>query len=110
MSVSGNRVRTPSYALQGRRHANRSSSLRSATFTDLNPDPTGVVIGPFMASPRSLIESMTRSGSGVPSLSYTSAPASCQSHSNSTPVASSTRRTASDISGPVPSPGMKVTR
>ena len=68
-SVSGNRVRTPSYALHGRRHANRSSSLRSATFIERNPEPTGVVIGPLIASPRSLIESITRSGSGVPSSS-----------------------------------------
>src|ERR687896_208097 len=37
-------------------------------------------------------------------------PASWKSHSNSTPVASSTRRVASASSGPVPSPGMKVTR
>src|SRR5918996_4865249 len=37
-------------------------------------------------------------------------PASWKSHSNSTPVASSTRWVASASSGPVPSPGMKVTR
>src|ERR671917_532532 len=36
-------------------------------------------------------------------------PASWKSQSNSTPVASSTRLVASAISGPVPSPGMKVT-
>src|SRR5919106_2431144 len=36
-------------------------------------------------------------------------PASWKSQSNSTPVASSTRRVASASSGPVPSPGMKVT-
>src|SRR5436309_1932069 len=40
----------------------------------------------------------------------TSAPACCTSHSNSTPVASRTRRVASVSSGPVPSPGIKVTR
>src|SRR5215207_4577889 len=36
-------------------------------------------------------------------------PAGCSSHSNSTPVASSTRRFASANSGPVPSPGISVT-
>ncbi len=36
-------------------------------------------------------------------------PASWKSHSNSTPVASSTRLVASASSGPVPSPGMNVT-
>src|SRR5215218_3171212 len=40
----------------------------------------------------------------------TSLPASWTSQSNSTPLASSTRRVASASSGPVPSPGMKVTR
>src|SRR5689334_8938699 len=40
----------------------------------------------------------------------TSAPASWTSQSNPTPVASSTRRVASVSSGPVPSPGIRVTR
>src|SRR5579859_811249 len=40
----------------------------------------------------------------------TSAPASRTSQSNSTPVASRTRRVASVSSGPVPSPGMRTTR
>src|SRR5919202_1109862 len=39
----------------------------------------------------------------------TSTPASWTSQSNWTPVASSARRAASMISGPVPSPGMNVT-
>src|SRR5439155_25099438 len=39
----------------------------------------------------------------------TSSPAGCSSHCHSTPVASSTRRVASTSSGPVPSPGMRVT-
>ena len=69
MSVSGNRVRTPSYALQGRRQQYRSSSLRSATFTERKPDPTGVVIGAFIASLFRRIDSSTRSGIGVPSCS-----------------------------------------
>src|SRR4051812_19299741 len=40
----------------------------------------------------------------------TSAPAGWTSQSKSTPVASSTRRVASVSSGPVPSPGISVTR
>src|SRR3954453_16693501 len=91
-------------------HAYRSNSLRSATLIERWPEPTGVVVGPFSAMPRSRIDSSVRSGSGLPSSSKTSMPAGCSSHSNSTPVASSTRRVASAISGPVPSPGMSVTR
>src|SRR3954463_6489738 len=88
-----------------------SSSLRSATLTERNPTPTGVVIGPFSATPVSRIASSTSSGSGLPPyFSITSAPASRTSQSNSTPVASRTRRVASVSSGPVPSPGMSVTR
>src|ERR671919_1174352 len=64
-----------------------------------------------MATPLRLIDSSTWSGSGLPPWrSMMSAPASCTSHSSSTPVASRARRVASAISGPVPSPGMKVTR
>src|SRR3954452_21795220 len=81
-----------------------------ATLIDRCPEPTGVVVGPLSAIPRSRIESSVRSGSGLPSSSKTSTPAGCSSHSNSTSVASSTRRVASAISGPVPSPGMRVTR
>src|SRR5712692_10035123 len=88
-----------------------SSSLRSATFTDRKPTPTGVVIGPFSATPASRIASRTSGGSGLPPYrSMTSAPASRTSQSNSTPVASRTRRVASVSSGPVPSPGMRTTR
>src|SRR5919109_5501392 len=71
----------------------------------------GVVIGPLSATPFSRIDSRTCSGSGLPPCcSITSAPACCTSQSNSTPVASRTRRVASVSSGPVPSPGMRVTR
>src|SRR5215210_5924802 len=87
-----------------------SSSFRSATFTERKPPPIGVVIGPLSATPVRRIASRTSSGSGFPPcLSFTSAPASRTSQSNSTPVASSTRRVASVSSGPVPSPGMSVT-
>src|SRR5439155_14091324 len=85
--------------------------LRSATLTDRKPPPTGVVIGPFSAVPASRTASRTAGGSGFPpKRSITSVPASCTSQSNSTPVASRTRRVASVSSGPVPSPGMRTTR
>src|SRR4051794_36205115 len=61
--------------------------------------------------PFSRIEPRTCSGSGLPPCSsITSVPACWMSHSNSTPVASRTRRVASVSSGPVPSPGIRVTR
>jgi hypothetical protein len=69
MSVSGKRVRTPSYALHGRMQAYRSSSLRRSTLTDRKPEPTGVVVGPLMPTPVRLIESSVRSGNGLPSAS-----------------------------------------
>ena len=50
----------------GRRQAYRSSSLRSATFTLRKPVPTGVVIGPLMATLLRRTDSSTCSGSGVP--------------------------------------------
>src|SRR5581483_8386717 len=110
MSTPSYRDRTPGYDLHGRRHAYRSSSFRSATFTLRKPLPTGVVIGPLIATRVSRIDASTGSGSGVPYRSTTSAPASWTSQSNSTPVASSTRRVASESSGPTPSPGINVTR
>jgi hypothetical protein len=70
-----------------------------------------LVIGPFSAVPFSRIEARVASGSGLPPFfSITSVPACWTSQSNSTPVASRTRRVASVSSGPVPSPGMSVTR
>src|SRR5829696_6360015 len=63
-----------------------------------------------MPTPLSLIDCSVGPGNGLPCASYSSMPASRRSHSNPTPVASSTRRVASASSGPVPSPGMKVTR
>ena len=71
--------------------------------------PIGVVIGPFSATPLRLTESSVSCGSGVPADSITSTPASFTSQSKETPVASSTRRVASVSSGPVPSPGIRVT-
>src|SRR5918997_1467938 len=90
-------------------HAYRSSSLRSSTLTERKPEPTGVVVGPLMPTPLCLSDASVSSGNGLPWRSYSSTPASRRSQRNSTPVASSTRRVASASSGPVPSPGMKVT-
>src|SRR5213592_3485091 len=88
-----------------------SSSLRSPTLTERKPPPTGVVIGPFSATPFRRIDSRVAGGSGLPAFSsITSVPACSTSQSNATPVASSTRRVASVSSGPVPSPGISVTR
>ena len=41
--------------------------MRSATFTDRNPVPTGVVSGPFRATLLRWMDSSTDSGRGVPS-------------------------------------------
>src|SRR5438309_4160362 len=55
------------------------------------------------------MEFSTGSGSGVPYSAITFSPACWTSQSNSTPVASRTRTVASLISGPTPSPGIRVT-
>src|SRR3982074_1028472 len=55
------------------------------------------------------MEASTGSGSGVPNLAIAPSPACWTSQSNSTPVASSTRTVASQISGPTPAPGIRVT-
>ena len=95
----------------GARTRRGSSSCRSATLTERKPVPIGVVIGPFSATPFRLIDSSVSSAAaGCPPSSITSTPACWTSQSNATPVASSTRRVASVSSGPVPSPGMSVTR
>ncbi|OPZ76720.1 MAG: hypothetical protein BWY79_01483 [Actinobacteria bacterium ADurb.Bin444] len=84
--------------------------MRSATFTLRNPEPTGVVMGPLMATRVSRMASSTCGGSGVPYFSITSAPASASTQSMSTPVAAMATRAAAMSSGPVPSPGMQVIR
>src|SRR3982074_1079837 len=108
-SRSSRRLRAPLYALTGRTSAKRSSSWRSATLTLRNPLPTGVVIGPLRATLFLRMEASTGSGSGVPNLAMAASPACWTSQSNSTPVASGTRTVASQISGPTPSPGTRVT-
>ena len=110
-STSSKRERTPGYVLHGRTCAYMSSALRSPTLTERKPPPTGVVIGPFRATPFARIASSVSSGSGLPPCSsIAAAPAGRTSQSNSTPVASSTLRVASVSSGPMPSPGISVTR
>ncbi len=109
-SVSGNRVPSPAMARAGRTEAYRSSCCRRATFTDRNPPPIGVVIGPFRATRLFRIESRTESGRGVPLFRIAASPASTTSHSMATPVASATSRAAAVTSGPIPSPGTSVTR
>ncbi len=74
----------------------------------LKPLPMGVVSGPFIATLFFLIDSKTSSGSGVPYLSMTSAPASTLSQFIFASVASTATNIASVISGPIPSPGIKV--
>src|SRR3954469_8355167 len=71
-------------------------------------------MGPLIATPLRRTESMVACGSGVPAVSMMSTPASWTSQSNDDPevaaAASRTRRVASASSGPVPSPGISVTR
>ena len=77
--------------------------------TERNPFPIGVVIGALSATLLALIESMTLCGSGTPSFSITSSPAVWISQSISAPDFSIILTTDSDISGPIPSPLIKVT-
>src|ERR1700737_2955199 len=108
-SRSSRRLRAPLYALTGRTSAKRSSSCRSATFTLRNPLPIRIVIGPLRATLFLRIDASTCSGSGVPNSAIALSPAFWTSQSNWTPVASSTLTLASQISGPTPSPGTRVT-
>ena len=107
---SGSGVSRPFIDRAGRTFAYRPSAWRSVTLTDRKPSPIGVVIGPFRATRLRRIESRTCSGSGVPYSAMTASPASTTSQSNATPEASRTRRVASASSGPMPSPGISVTR
>ena len=80
------------------------------TFADFSPNPTGVSSGPLSATRVRAIESIVSWGTplGSPVLK-TSAPASCSSHSIGAPAASMIRRAAFTTSGPIPSPGIRVT-
>ena len=95
--------------LQGLTFAYRSRALLSPTLTEGKSLPIGVVIGAFSATLFTLMDSKTLGGSGVPSSSTTSAPAVCKSQSILRPDASIILTTASVISGPIPSPLIRVT-
>ena len=87
----------------------KSKACLSVTLTLLNPLPTGVVIGPFIAILFFLIDSITWSGNGVLYSSITFRPAFTISQLISMPVASTTLTIDLDTSGPIPSPGINVT-
>ena len=103
-------VVTPGISRTGRTFAYVSKSLRSVTFADFSPNPTGVSSGPFSATRVREMESIVSRGTpdGRPFLK-TSAPASCSSQAIGAPVASTIRRADPTHSGPMPSPGMSVT-
>ena len=71
--------------------------------------PTGVSVGPFKATLFLRTESRTCWGRATPSVPMVAAPAFWVSQSKSMPVAVSTRTAAATTSGPMPSPGMRVT-
>ena len=75
-----------------------------------NPDPTGVVIGPLIATRDARIESSVSSGRSSACSSRAAVPASRSIHSIPETAASRTDRAAADTSGPMPSPGISVTR
>ena len=75
-----------------------------------NPEPTGVVIGPLIATLESRIASRVSSGNRSPCSASAAEPAIRSTHSIAGTAASSTSRAAADTSGPMPSPGISVTR
>src|SRR5690348_13143863 len=80
------------------------------TLALFSPKPTGVSSGPLSTTRERLIESIVSWGTpdGRPCLN-TSAPARRGSPSIGAPLASTIRRAESTTSGPIPSPGMRVT-
>src|SRR5262249_12725133 len=68
----------------------------------------GVPTGPFSATPLRRIDSRTRSGSGSPSRSSAARPTTCSSNASGAPAASRIETTASETSGPMPSPLISV--
>jgi hypothetical protein len=75
----------------------------------LKPAPDGVVMGAFSAMPFFLTDSIVACGSGVPVLAIMSIPASATSHLMPAFVASIHLLAACAISGPTPSPVIRVT-
>ncbi len=83
---------------------------RSSRLGDLNP-LIPVVTGPLSAAPFRSTDATTSAGTGsVEPCSSAGKPTRWRSHSISTPVASMTRQAAATTSGPMPSPGISVTR
>src|SRR5580693_5788922 len=108
-STSGYRVGMCGRLRMGRKFAYKSNFLRSATLMLAKPPPTGVVTGPFSATRVRSIDSSSSLGMYSPCFSKASAPTANVSHSNFTPVASRMRTVALVTSGPIPSPGIRVT-
>src|SRR3954468_1126930 len=104
---------TPLYQRTGRRQTYRSSSWRSATFSERMPPPTGVVSGPLMPTRYLPNTSTVSSGSQLLNWVKLFSPAYTSIHEifrvppyALATAASSTRTLARQISGPVPSPSM----
>ncbi len=104
---------TPSKYCTGRRHTYRSSSCRSATFSDRIPPPTGVVSGPLIPTRNSWNAGTVSSCSQLLNFvklfspAYTSIQAIFFFPPNAfATAASNTRTLARQMSGPVPSPSM----
>ena len=104
--------------LQAGQHAHRPeidvyspSFLRSATLMLWWPPAMGVAVGPFRPTRVDFErgEHVVRNQLALNSASART-PASTRSHSIVTPVASTARTVASATSGPMPSPGISVTR
>src|SRR5438552_2595086 len=70
----------------------------------------GVASGPLSASLLRRMDSSVSAGIGVPWVGIALAPAAARSHSSLHPAASITSTAALTTSGPMPSPGMSVTR
>src|SRR5439155_608023 len=94
--------------LVGRTLAYSSNTWRRETLTERYPSPTGVVRGPLRHSLVRRIESSVALGSGEPACSTPAMPPSCSSQSNAAPNALKTSSVASMISGPMPSPRIRV--
>src|SRR6266481_6566751 len=93
----------------GRKFAYSSNFCLRATLMLEKPPPTGVVTGPFSPTCVRSMDSITSFGMYSPCFSKASAPTAKDSHSNFTPVASRMRTVALVTSGPMPSPGIRVT-
>ena len=109
-STLPNRDGIPGRFRTGRRFAYRSRIFRNRTLTLSNPLPIGVATGPLSATRFRRTESITSSGSEEPPKSWAWPPTTNRSHSMWTPAASMMRSTAAETSGPMPSPGISVTR